>query len=225
MKSLKAAFPYSLPVLAGYLFLGIAFGLVMDTHGYPVIYSVVMSVLIYAGALEFAAVPLLAQAFNPVGAFFFALMINARHIFYGLAMLPKYKGLGRAKWPLAFMLTDETFSILSSVEVPDGVDKKGFYFWVSILDYSYWVGGTALGALFGKVIPWDLTGLDFSLSCLFIVMFIEQAQSKTGRISGFTGAAATFIALLVFGKDNMVVAAMILIVAALLPERRVIERD
>ncbi len=225
MKSVKAAFPYTLPVLAGYMFLGTAFGLLMSTKGYPLWYPLLMSVIIYAGALQFASVPLLAQSFDPAGAFIFALMINARHLFYGISMLSKYRDAGPFRYPLAHTLTDETFSVLSAADVPEGIDPTRFYLAVSLLDHSYWIAGTIIGAAAGQLLPFDLRGLDFSLTALFIVLFVEQIKGKNGLAGGTAGALMSLIALLLFGSERMVIWSMLLILIVLLAGRRLMDHE
>lgn len=223
--SFKAAWPHTIPVLAGYLFLGIAFGILVITKGFPVWYPVFMSVIIFSGALEFAAIPLLSAGFSPLSSFVMGLMISARHLFYGIPMLKKYQDAGKLKPFLIFSLTDETFSINSTIDPPDGIPGKYFYTAVSLLDYSYWVIGTTIGALFGKLIHFDTTGIDFALTALFIVLFLEQIKTKEGKISGLTGLLSSGAVLAIFGSANMVVIAMAVILLALLIERRVIFHD
>jgi len=222
--ALKNAFKKTLPVMAGYLFLGFAFGLLMRTGGYPTWCPVFMSIIIYSGALEFAAVPLLSTAVNPIGSFFFGLMLSARHLFYGIPMLKKYQNTGTAKPFLIFGLTDETFSLL--VEQNEcSENAKAYYLYVTILNYLYWNVGTFVGTFFGGIIKIDLSGLDFALNALFIVLFLEQIKSKKGKASGAIGIAASVVALLVFGKENMVIIAMSLILMALLAGRRVFDNE
>ena len=221
-KTFKIAFPYTIPVMAGYLFLGTAFGLLVRTKGYPIWWASAMSLIIYSGALEYAAVPMLAQAFAPVSTFIFGLMLSARHLFYGLPMLKKYKGTGKMKLPLMLTLTDETFSILSTTQVPEGADEHMFYAIISLLDYAYWNIGTLFGAVCGDLVTFDATGLDFSLTALFIVLFLEQIRTRTGRISGFIGLCATALVLIIFGKDKMVVISMAVIAAVLLAGKALI---
>lgn len=224
-KNFKAVFVHTIPVLAGYIFLGIAFGLLVRTKGYPIWFPVIMSIVIFSGALEFAAIPLLSQPFDPLGSFILAFMISARHLFYGIPMLKKYKGIGASKPFLIFGLTDETFSILSTVDVPEGVKPKTFYFWVSFLNYLYWNTGTLIGTLFGNVVGDRAQGLDFALTALFIVLFVEQLKNKTGVISGFTGLIATAAVLMLFGSSNMVIISMIIIMIVLIGGRKVIDHE
>ena len=224
-QSLKNIFPYTIPVLAGYVFLGIAFGLLLRTKGYPWWLPILMSLIIYSGSMEYAAIPILAEAFNPISSFVLGVMLSARHLFYGIPMLDKYKNTGKWKVPLIAMLTDETFSILSTTPAPDGITPLSFYQGVSCLDYAYWVGGTAIGAIFGGLITFDLTGIDFALTALFIVLFIESLKDRSGLISGFIGLIASAVVLAVFGSSTFVIFSMIAIAVILLAGKKVIHRD
>lgn len=219
-RSVAAAFPRTVPVMTGYLVLGVAYGVLMQTKGYGAIWAFLMSAVAYCGSMQFVAITLLTSAFDPVGAFLMSLMVNARHLFYGVSMLGKYRGMGWAKVPLVYTLSDETFSIVSSVEPPEGVEARGFYLAVSLLDYVYWVGGTLLGSLAGQFIRFDTTGLDFALTGLFAVLFIEQVKNPKNRMSGIIGMACTVAALAVFGADNLVIPAMTLVLIVLLLGRK-----
>ena len=218
--ALRAAFPVTIPVLTGYLCLGAAYGVLMGTNGYGLGWTLAMSLLCFAGSMQFVAVTLLTVAFDPLQAFVLALMANARHIFYGLAVLDKYKGLGKVRAFLIFALTDETFSLVSTVEPPEGVSRRDFYFWISLLNYGYWVAGSAAGALLGSLITFDTTGLDFVLTALFVVLFLEQWKKRENRAAGIIGIACAVVSLAVFGPDNMVIAAMVLILVTLLGGRK-----
>ena len=147
-------------------------------------------------------------------------MVNARHIFYGLAVLDKYKGLGKVRAFLIFALTDETFSLVSTLEPPEGVTRRDYFFWISLLDYSYWLAGSAIGALVGSLLTFDTTGMDFVLTALFVVLFLEQWKKRENRAAGAIGVVCAAAALAVFGPDNMVIASMVLILAVLLGGRR-----
>lgn len=225
INTFKKALPHTLPVFAGYVFLGIAFGFLVISKGFPAWYPVVMSVVIYSGALEFAAIPLLSLPFEPVSAFIMGIMLSVRHLFYGLPMLKKYSDAGMMKFPLIYTLSDETFSIASSVKPPEDVNKNLFYLVISVSDYLYWVLGTVIGSLFGNFIKLDTSGIDFVLTALFIVLFIEQIKTKEGKISGFSGLICSFAVLLVFGAENMVLISMVVILIALLASRRVLSDD
>ena len=218
----RAALPATIPVMTGYLCLGMAFGVLMKTNGYGVVWSVLMSLMCFAGSMQFVTITLLTTAFDPLQAFLLSIMVNARQIFYGLAVLEKYKGLGKLRAFLIFSLTDETFSLVSTLEPPEGVERKDFYFWLSLLDYSYWVTGSAIGGLLGSLLTFNTTGLDFALTALFVVLFMEQWKKKANRPAGLIGIACTVVSLVVFGADNLVIPAMVLIMAVLLGGRRVL---
>ena len=217
--ALRAAFPATIPVLTGYLCIGMAYGLLMANAGYGIFWALLLSLLCYAGSMEFVAVSLLTAGFDPVQALLMALMINARHAFYGLSMLEKYRGTGWARPFLIFSLTDETFSLVSTLEPPDGVTRRDFYFWISLLDYLYWQVGPVLGALIGGLLPFDTTGLDFALTALFIVLFLEQWRKRENRPAALIGLGCTAVSLAVVGADRLVIPAMVLILAVLLGGR------
>ena len=217
--ALRAAFPATIPVLTGYLCIGMAYGLLMANAGYGVFWALLLSLLCYAGSMEFVAVSLLTAGFDPVQALLMALLINARHAFYGLSMLEKYRGTGWARPFLVFSLTDETFSLVSTLEPLDGVTRRDFYFWISLLDYLYWQVGSVLGALIGGLLPFDTTGLDFALTALFIVLFLEQWRKRENRPAALIGLGCTAVSLAVVGADRLVIPAMVLILAVLLGGR------
>lgn len=215
--ALAAAFPHTLPVLTGFLVLGMAYGMLMQARGYGALWSGLMSLLGYGGSMQFAAIGLLAAGFEPLSAFVLSLMVNARHLFYGLAMIEKYRGLGWRRFFLIFMLCDETFSIVSSVEAPEKVHRGNFYFFISFLNYLYWFAGTLLGAVLGGMLQINTKGLDFVLTALFVVLFVEQLHRAENRMAGCVGVAASLLGLLLFGQSRMVIASMVLILAWLLP--------
>ena len=218
--ALRAAFPVTIPVLTGFTCLGLAYGVLMETKGYGPLWATLMSAIAFGGSMQFVAITLLTTVFDPVQAFLLSVMVNARHIFYGLSFLEKYKGLGKIRAFLIYTLCDESFSLISTVEPPEDVEKKDFYFWISFLNYSYWVVATALGGLLGKFITFDTTGLDFALTALFVVLFMEQWKKKENRFAGVTGIVCAAAALALFGADRMVIAAMALILLILLGGRK-----
>lgn len=221
--ALRAAFPVTIPVLTGFACLGLAYGLLMQSRGYGPFWATLMSLVCYCGSMQYAAIPLLTAAFDPLQAFLLSLMVNARHIFYGLGLLEKYRGLGPARVPLIYTLTDETFSLISTVEPPEGVDRKRFYLCISLLNYAYWQTATALGGLLGAFLTFDTTGMDFALTALFVVLFLEQWKKKENRPAGLIGLLCAAASLAVFQADNMVIPAMLLILAVLLAGRRRLE--
>ena len=218
--ALRVAFPVTIPVLTGFTCLGLAYGMLMETKGYGPLWSTLMSAIAFGGSMQFVAITLLTTVFDPVQALLLSVMVNARHIFYGLSFLDKYKGLGKIRAYLIYTLCDESFSLISTVEPPENVEKKGFYFWISFLNYSYWVVATALGGLLGKFITFDTTGLDFALTALFVVLIMEQWKKKENRFAGVTGIVCAAAALAIFGADRMVIAAMVLILLVLLGGRK-----
>lgn len=222
--ALRAAFPATIPVMTGFLCLGVAYGVLMQTKGYGPLWSVLMSAIAFGGSMQFVAITLLTTAFDPLQAFLLSVMVNARHIFYGLSLLGKYKGLGKVRPFLIYVLCDETFSLVSTLEPPEGVERREFYFWISLLDYSYWIAGTALGGLVGNLITFDTTGLDFALTALFVVLFLEQWKKRANRPAGVLGIVCAAVALAAFGADNLVIPAMVLILVLLLVLRPRLDR-
>ena len=220
----KAAFPYTIPILAGFVFLGAAYGIYMRSLGFSPVYPILMSIFIFAGSMEFLAANLLTQPFDPLNAFLLTLMVNARHIFYGLSMLGKYRDTGKKKWYLIFGMCDETFSINCSANVPAGVDKGWFYFFVTLFDHTYWFLGAAAGALFGSLLTFDTTGIDFVMTALFIVIFLSQWQKEKDHTSALCGVAVSVLCLLIFGADRFIIPSMIGILAVLAALRPVIEK-
>lgn len=219
-RALTAAFPHTIPVLTGFLVLGIAYGMLMQKNGYGVHWAVLMSAVAFCGSMQFVAITLLTTVFHPLQAFLLSIMVNARHLFYGLSMLDKYKGFGKVKAFLIYTLCDETFSIVSSVEAPEGIDRKQFYLSISLLDYSYWVLGTFLGGIAGAYITFNTKGLDFALTALFVVLFLEQMKKPGNRIFGLIGIAATILGLVTFGADQMVLPSMAIVLSILLLGRK-----
>lgn len=218
--ALRAAFPATIPVMTGFLCLGLAYGVLMQTKGYGPLWSTLMSAIAFGGSMQFVAITLLTSVFDPLQAFLLSIMVNARHIFYGLSLLGKYKGLGRVRPFLIYTLCDETFSLVSTLEPPEGVARKDFYFYISLLDYLYWVAGTAMGGLLGNVLTFDTTGLDFALTALFAVLFLEQWKKRENRPAGVIGIACAAVSLAVFGADQLVIPAMALLLAVLLGGRK-----
>ena len=216
----RVTLPYTLPVCAGYASVSIAFGVLMNAAGFAPWWTVLMSLVIYAGSMQFLAVSLLAAPFAPLEALVLAVMVNARHVFYGLAMLEPYRKTGRLRWFLTFGLTDEVFSLVSTLDTPEGMEDRSFYFWLTAISYFYWVAGSAVGALVGDLIPFDTTGLDFALTALFVVLFLEQWKRRENRPAGVVGLVCAGVSLAAVGAENMVLCAMGLILLVLLGGRK-----
>ena len=224
IKAAKAAFPHTIPILTGFLFLGATYGVFMRSLGFPAYLPILTSIFIYAGSMEFVTANLLTLSFSPITAFFMTLMVNARHIFYGISMLDKYKNSGRKKLYLIFGLTDETFSINYSAKIPENVDKSWFQFFVTLFDQIYWVGSVTIGALFGSLIPFDLTGIDFVMTALFIVIFVNQFQKENDHFPAFCGLGVSVICLIIFGAENFIIPSMLGILAVLAAAKAPLEK-
>jgi 4-azaleucine resistance transporter AzlC len=213
--ALKAAFPRTIPVLTGYVFMGMAFGILLASKGYGVLWALGMSLTVYAGSLQFVGVGLLAGGFHPLQAAVITLMVNARHIFYGLCLLEPFRALRAAKPYMIFALTDETFSLLCSAKVPASVDKNRFWLWIALLDQAYWVSGSVIGSLAGSALAFDPRGVDFVMTALFTVIFLEQWRSRGARRPALLGIASALLCLRIFGSRWFIVPSMGLILAAL----------
>lgn len=216
----SAAFKTTIPVLAGYLGLGLAFGIMLEDLGYNALWAAFFSLVAYGGTIQYLAIALLSTTFNPFEALFLSVLVNFRHLFYGITMADKFKGLGKKKLALIFGLSDETFSLLSTTELPEGTDRGKFYLYVTLLDHSYWILGSFLGGLVGSLITFNTTGIGFVLTALFVVLFMEQLKNRSNIIPGLIGLGATIISLLFFGADNVIIPAMALIMVAMLAMRR-----
>ena len=223
-RALRAAFPHTLPVMAGYVFLGMTYGVFMDALGYAPWHGLLMSLTVFAGSMQFVAANLFLGAFNPLQALAVTLMVNARHLFYGLAMLDKYRGLGKRQWYMIAALTDETFSVNCAARIPKGIDGGWFMFFVTLLNQSYWVLGTLLGSLVGLAIHFNTEGLDFVMTAMFVVIFMEQWQKDSTHLPAWAGLGLTALCLAAFGPDNFLIPAMIAIWAALTLCRPWVER-
>lgn len=223
-KALRAVFPLTIPVMAGYIFMGMAFGILLESKGFGFGWAFLMSGCIFAGSMQFVAVGLLAAGFHPLQALAMTLMVNARHIFYGLAMLEKFGPLKRRlRLYMIFALTDETFSLLCASEPPEGVDENRFRFCISFLDHLYWITGCTLGGLAGAALALDTRGIDFVMTALFVTIFLEQWHTKHGRLPALVGVAGSILCLLLFGPSWFIIPAMILLVAVLTALREPIE--
>ena len=210
-----AAFPNTIPILAGFLFLGIAYGIYMNQSGFKFYYPMFMSFIIFAGSVEFATVSWLLGSFDPINIFFLTLMINARHLFYGLSMLEKYNIPGWKKLYLIYGMCDESFSINATVDVPKDIDKGLFMFFVTMLSQIYWVAGATIGGIFGSFIPFDTKGLEFVMTALFVVIFLENWLKEKDHSASVIGLFISFICLMIFKGTNFIIPSMIIILSIL----------
>lgn len=223
--ALKAAFPHTIPVFTGYIVLGAAYGILMNSKGFSLFWIMLASIFIYAGSMQFVTVSLLAAGFDLVGAFLMTLAVNARHLFYGISMLKQYRGIGRLKPYLIFSLTDETFSIVCSAKVPEQIDRKWFYFFISLLDHSYWVIGSLLGGILGSLLNFNTKGIDFVLTALFVVILINQWQSAKNHLPAIIGIVSAIMCRLLFGASNFIIPSMIMILTLVTVTKAPMERS
>lgn len=207
-RALKAAFPHTIPILTGFLFLGMTYGIYMRSLGFSFVYPMLMSLTIFAGSMEFVAGNLLLGSFNPFQVLAMTLMINARHLFYGISMLDKYKGTGAKKFYLIFGMCDESFSINCTAKIPEDVDKGWFMFFVNLLNQFYWFFGATLGGLFGSLIKFNTEGLDFVMTAMFVVIFMEQWFKDKNHTNSYIGLGISLISLIAFGADKFILPAM-----------------
>lgn len=214
--TLKSAFIATIPVLTGYLVLGFGFGIVLKSAGFSILLALGMSVLIYAGSMQYAAVGLLSAGASLLTVFLTTVMVNARHIFYGISMLEKYRDTGKRKPYLIFSLTDETYSLLCRdlPGIPDE-QKNHYYLFVSLFNQIYWIVGSLLGAAVGSLVHFNSEGIDFALTALFVTVFVEQWSNTMRHAPAIIGAAASVVSLLVFGSEHFLIPAMLVIVICL----------
>lgn len=211
-EAFKFAFPHTIPIMAGYIFLGIPFGLLAVSQGFSPLFAILMSVIIYSGAIQYAAIDVFLASFNPMNAIILTLMVGARHIFYGIAMLTKFSKLDSKKYYTIFGLTDETFSVLVSIDVPENFSRDWVYFFITLLNQIYWVSGTVIGVLLGSVITINLEGIDFVLTALFITIFVDQWLNSSNKVPALVGILSGLLCLILFGANNFMIPAMVFIV-------------
>lgn len=221
----KRAFPYTIPVLTGYLFIGIAFGVMYAEKGYSFLWAVLMSLLVYAGSGQYLAVNFFVPGISFIQVIVMTLMVNIRHIFYGISLLERFNSMGKKRWYMIFGLTDETYSLLCTTKVPDDVEEEKFLFAISLLDQSYWVFGSFLGAVAGMVIPFNSEGIDFAMTALFVVIFVEQWMERKNRVPEIIGVVAAVVCLLLFGAERFVLPSMLCIVCLLFVGRKRLEKE
>ena len=215
--TVKKAFTATIPVMTGYLVLAIGFGILLKTKGYGVGWSIAMSGFIYAGSMQYLAIDLLCGGASLLTTAVTTLMVNARHLFYGISMVERYADTGKKKPYLIFALTDETYSLVCSEESVKGIkEPKEYYFLVSIFNQSYWVAGSVIGSLLGNIIPFNVEGIDFALTALFVTIFVEQWLTTKEHRPALVGIVSSVVCLILFGADKFLIPTMIIIVALLI---------
>lgn len=223
-KAFKCAFPYTIPIFAGFWFLGLTYGIYMNVSGFSFWYPMLMSLTIFAGSVEFVAVNILLGAFNPIQALAMTVMINARHLFYGLSMLDKYRGTGFKKLYLIFGMCDESFSINYTADIPKDVDRGWFMFFVTALNHLYWFTGATLGGIFGSLINFSTEGLEFVMTAMFAVIFLESWMKEKRRASALIGISISALCLIAFGSEDFIIPAMLAMIGILTLLRKPLEK-
>jgi 4-azaleucine resistance transporter AzlC len=225
-EAFKKAFPYTIPVFTGYLFIGTAFGVMFAEIGYSFWWAALMSIFVYAGSGQYLAVNFFVPGVSFLQIIFLTFMVNVRHIFYGISLVERFNKIGKSRWYMIFALTDETYSLLCTTKVPKGVDESKFLFAISVLDHSYWVLGSVIGAIAGTLLPISSEGIEFAMTALFVVIFVEQWMDKrSNRIPELIGVAMAILSLVIFGAENFVLPAMLAIVALLFVGRKKLEQE
>ena len=221
--TVKKAFTATIPVMTGYLVLAIGFGILLKTKGYGVGWSIAMSGFIYAGSMQYLAIDLLCGGAGLLTTAVTTLMVNARHLFYGISMVERYQNTGKKKPYLIFALTDETYSLVCSEESVKGIkEPKEYYFLVSLFNQSYWVLGSIIGSLLGNIIPFNVEGIDFALTALFVTIFVEQWLTAKSHVPALIGVISSVVCLVIFGADSFLIPAMIFIVALLILQKELL---
>ena len=224
-EAFKKAFPYTIPVLTGYLFIGIAFGVMYAEKGYSFLWAILMSVMVYAGSGQYLAVNFFVPGISFLQVIFLTFMVNVRHVFYGVSLLERFNQMGKSRWYMIFGLTDETYSLLCTTKVPEDVEESKFLLAISLMNQSYWVLGSAIGAIAGNVLPINSEGIDFAMTALFVVIFIEQWMDKKNRIPELIGVVLALICLIIFGASNFVLPAMLTIILVLFVSRKKLDEE
>lgn len=220
---LKTVFLKTLPVMTGYLALGIGFGILLESKGYGVLWSLSMAVFIYAGSMQYVAINLITGGASLITTALTTLMVNARHLFYGISMMDKYKKTGAKKPYLIFALTDETYSLVCGDDYPEHTDPHKYQLAVSLANHIYWITGCAAGSLIGSAISFNTAGIDFCMTALFVTIFVEQWLSTKQHLSAVIGLASSLLCLIIFGADTFLIPSMVLISALLLIFRKLLE--
>lgn len=221
LSAIRAVFPDTIPVLTGYLFLGAGFGILLVESGYSVLWAAVMALLIFAGSGQYLLVGLLASGASLASAAIATLLVNARHLFYGISLVDAYKTAGKRRLYMIFGLTDETYSLVTQAKIPEGISREDYCFWVTALNHCYWVSGCVLGAVVGTVVPIDFSGVSFVLTALFVTIFVEQWLSSKDHFPALVGVVCTALSLLGFGSEIFLIPAMAAIALILILRRRV----
>jgi len=221
---LKTVFLDTVPVLTGYLFLGVGFGILLSEAGYGPGWALLMSTCIYAGSQQYLLVGLLTSGASLLSNAVATLLLNARHLFYGISLVDAYQDAGRKKPYMIFALTDETYSLVTQAKLPEGVDKSAYCFWVSLFNHCYWIIGCTLGNIAGYLLPFDFTGVSFVVTALFVTLFVEQWLSVKDHGPALIGVICTAVCLLIFGSELFPIPSMAAIAGLLILRNKTARR-
>ncbi|HIT66030.1 MAG TPA: AzlC family ABC transporter permease [Candidatus Merdisoma merdipullorum] len=217
-QTMKYVFYKTIPVLLGYLFLGFAFGLLLQEAGYSFWWAFLSSAIVYAGSIQFVLVDFLSGGTSLPVIAVMTLLINSRHAFYGLSFVEKFRKMKTYPY-MVFSLTDETYSLLCSLKTPEGMDEKKVMFLISLFDQLYWIAGSVLGAVLGQMLPFDMTGIDFAMTALFITIFVDQWREARSHLPAVIGLCSSVVCLLIFGGSNFILPSLIITVGLLMALR------
>ena len=223
-QTVRFAFYKTIPVLLGYLFLGLAFGLLLQEAGYSFWWALLSSGIVYAGSIQFVLVEFLSGGTGLLTVAVMTLLINSRHAFYGLSFVEKFRKMKTYPY-MIFSLTDETYSLLCSLKVPEGIDEKKAMFLIALFDQLYWVAGSILGAALGQVLPFDMTGIDFAMTALFVTIFVDQWREAKSHLPAIVGLCSAAVCLLIFGGSNFILPSLIITVGILMALRGRLETN
>lgn len=215
MKELKFAFKRTIPILLGYVTLGIAFGILLQQAGFGWLWALFISTVVYAGSMQFVMVTFLGGGISLLSVILMTLSVNSRHMFYGISFIEQFKTMGKARPYMIFSLTDETYSLFCGTRIPSSLNDKKVMVLMSSMNQCYWIIGSVLGNLIGNIIPFDTTGIDFAMTALFVVIFTEQWLSADSHIPTFIGLFSGILCLIIFGPGSFVLPSLILAVALL----------
>ncbi len=224
-KIFKQALVRTIPIMTGYLVLGFGFGILSEKNGYGILWALAMSVFIYAGSMQYVTISLMSSGASLVTAALTTFMVNARHLFYGISMIEKYRDVGKSKPYLIFALTDETYSLVCGDCEFEEKEQKQYYFWVSLLNHLYWIAGSAAGAWFGAVVEFNSAGIDFAMTALFVTVFVEQWLSAKNHLPALIGLCVSVACLVIFGSEKFLIPAMVMISALLLVFQKYLDAE
>lgn len=209
LQGIKAAFPFTLPVLFGWIFVGLTYGVLMSNIGYNAWWTMLFSAVCFCGSMQIAAIPMMSAGFDPAQMLLMSYLVNFRHTFYGIPLLEKYKDTKAFKPFLVYTLSDEQFSLSVTAKKPEEMENKYFYFGINILCFIYWIGLSGLGGVIGNLITFDTTGLDFALNAMFIALFMQHWKEKENRPACLIGIGVTVLSRVIFGASVFLIPALL----------------